>query len=73
MPTMVSRTPQRLTRIEDGEASSVRVVRMIEADITNIPELKNIPMISFLEGEVSDQKPEMTIYRPFQRHMQPPQ
>ena len=54
IPTKVSRMPQRLTWIEDGNAARVRVVRIIEADITNIPELRNIPMISFLEGDVGD-------------------
>jgi hypothetical protein len=55
IPTKVSRTPQLLTRYEDGNRLRVRPVRIIEADITNMPELRNIPMTSFLEGEVGDQ------------------
>jgi hypothetical protein len=54
IPTKVSRTPQLLTRNEDGDRLRVTLVRIIEADITNIPELRNIPMISFLEGDVGD-------------------
>jgi hypothetical protein len=38
---------------------------MIEADTTNIPELRNMPTTSFLNGEVGDQKPEMMIILTF--------
>jgi hypothetical protein len=32
----------------DGSASRVRAVRMIEAEMTKMPELRNIAMTSFL-------------------------
>jgi hypothetical protein len=46
--------PQRLTWTEEGYRLRVTLVRMTEADITNIPELRNTPTISFLMTELSD-------------------
>ena len=57
--------PQRLTWIEDGNRLRVTLVRIIEADTTNIPELRNRPTTSFLKGGVGDQKPEMMIILTF--------
>lgn len=57
--------PQRLTWIEDGNRLRVTLVRMIEADTTNIPELKNTATTSFLKGKVGDQKPEIMIILTF--------
>ena len=57
--------PQRLTWIEDGNRLRVTLVRIIEADTTNIPELRNIPTTNFLKGEVGGQKPKMTIILTF--------
>jgi hypothetical protein len=38
---------------------------MIEADITNIPELRNTPTISFLLVEFSDQELNITVILTF--------
>jgi hypothetical protein len=57
--------PQRLTWAEEGYRLRVTLVRMIEADITNIPELRNTPTISFLLVEFSDQELNITVILTF--------
>lgn len=47
-PTKVSRIPHRLTVILDGSAFNVRAVRIIDAVMTKMPELRNTAMTSFL-------------------------
>jgi hypothetical protein len=57
--------PQRLTWAEEGYRLRVILVRMIEADITNIPELRNTPTTSFLVIELSDQELKITVILTF--------
>lgn len=48
MPTMVSRTPQRLMLRAEGEPARVRMTRMSAAAMTKIPEERRTPMTIFL-------------------------
>jgi len=53
MPTMVSRTPQRLMLSAEGFAERVKTTRMIAAAITNNPDDRRTPITIFLQSEVS--------------------
>lgn len=47
MPTIVSRTPQRLMFVPEGEAPRVRTTRIMAAEMTKKPEQMRRPMTSF--------------------------